>query len=62
MGNDNGVEVTDYAKNVYASEDCLIHFFSNAPLLVKTVCNGYQIQDQGKRPGTNLSTPFWYIS
>ena len=49
MGNDNGGEVTQYAKNVYTSEDALIYFFSNAPHLVKTVRNGLSNSGSGKR-------------
>ena len=48
MGNDNGGEVTHYAKNVYTSEDALIYFFSNGPHLVKTVGNGLSNSGSGK--------------
>ena len=48
LGNDNGSEVIHYAKNVCASEDCLIYFFSDAPHSVKTVRNALSNSGSGK--------------
>ena len=48
LGNDNGSEVTYYAKNLYPSEDRLIYFFSDALHLVKTVHNSLSNSGSGK--------------
>ena len=48
LGNDNGSEVTHDAKNLYASEDHLIYFFSDAPHSVKTVRNALSNSGSGK--------------